>query len=194
MGKLNKSAFVVMLAVGLLVGCAAVRAEEGPTLGTREIDVTPAPTSVEPPLDIKLWADREHYRVGEQVIFFVEATNDCHLTLLNVGTSGQVKFLFPSQFQRANLIKAGIVHRIPAPGAPFELTFVGPPGTEGVMAICATDNIPVVTQPTAAGPASSTLPGAPTATVKDIEVQLKPVPKERWATATIKLEVKPRSL
>ncbi len=191
MGKLSKSAFVVMLAMGLLAGFAAAHAEEEPAPETKEIEVSPAPAPGEPPLGVKLWADREtnRYRVGEKVTFFVEATKDCYLTLLNIGTSGQVKLLFPNQFQKANRIKAGIVHRIPAPDAPFELTFVGPPGTEGVMAICALDNLLLVAQPTAAGPASSPSSTAPVATVKDIEVQLKPVPKERWATATLKLEV-----
>jgi hypothetical protein len=57
------------------------------------------------------------------------------------------------------------------------------------MAICALDSIPIALQPVGAGP----LPGQVSVTVqvstKDIETALKSVPKDRWAIATISLEV-----
>jgi len=174
------------VALGLVVGVAGVGADETVAAETKEIEVSPTP----PPFVLTLRADREsgRYRLGEKVAFSVEVTRDCYLTLLNIGTSGQVKLLFPNQFQSGNLLRAGAPQRVASIGAPFEFTLNGPPGTEGVMAICALDAIPVGFQPTAGIP-----PGQVSVTVqvttKDIEAALKPIPKDRWAVATISLEV-----
>lgn len=198
MGTLNRFGIVmVVLAVGLLAGCAGARAEEErvlPPRSVKEIDVGPAPFAAEPPLAVKLWADRENYRyrVGEKVTFFVEATRDCFLTLLNVGTSGQVKVLFPNTFQKANAVRATAAHAIPGQAAAFEFTLAGPPGVEGVMAICALDYLSLAPGTgTESGQPPYPGSGRPIATPKDIEVQLKPIPKDRWATATISLDVEP---
>lgn len=123
--------------------------------------------------------------------FFVDTTRDCYLTLLNIGTSGQVKLLLPNQFQRANLLRAGVSQRVPETAAPFEFTLSGPPGAEGVMAICALDAIPMGLQPAAAASAPNQVSVAVQVTPKDIEAALKPIPRDRWAIATISLEVEP---
>jgi len=176
------------LALGLLQAAGEVGAAEKPAFTSKEIEVAPAPP---PAFAVTLRAEREsrRYRVGEKVVFSVETTRDCYLTLLNIGTSGQVKVLLPNQFQRGNLLRAGVSQRVPESGSSFEFTLSGPPGTEGVMAICALDSIPIALQPVGAGP----LPGQVSVTVqvstKDIETALKSVPKDRWAIATISLEV-----
>jgi hypothetical protein len=199
MGTASRFGVVVMVLALWLAGCAAARAEEEGSfspMDIKEIEVGPALTPSSPPMAVKLWADREsnRYRVGETVVFFVETNRDCYLTLLNIGTSGQVRVLFPNSFQKANAVLGDIEQAVPGETATFEFTLAGPPGVEGVTAICALDNFLM-----AAG--TSTRLGQvpyrssgdhPTATTKDIEVQLKRIPKGRWAMATTSLEVEPR--
>lgn len=178
------------LMLGLVAAVGGVNAAEGPLSTTKEIEVAPGPP---PTFALALKADREsgRYRVGEKVAFSVETTRDCYLTLLNIGTSGQVKLLLPNQFQRGNLLRAGASQRVPTTEAPFEFTLNGPPGTEGVMAICALDAIPVGLQPAATWVLPSQVSVAVQVQTKDIEATLKPIPKDRWAIATITLEVEP---
>lgn len=195
MGRRLSVVTVVGMACAVLqMGGSVAVAGEKPAASTRDIEVGPAPAPSEPGFSLRIWPDRDsrRYRVGEHVSFFVETSRDCYLTLLNIGTSGQVKLLLPNQFQRGNLISGGVVHTLPPKAGPYTYTASGPPGTEGVMAICALDNVPVVSQSfVITGQVFYQVPGPPEAVRKDIEAQLKPVARERWVTVTMTVDVEP---
>jgi len=180
------------LTLGLVVTGGAVSSAEEPAFMAKEIEVVSAQPAA---LALTLKTDREsgRYHVGEKVAFSIETTRDCYLTLLNIGTSGQVKLLLPNQFQRGNLLRVGTSQRVPEMGAPFEFTLNGPPGKEGVMAICALDSIPVSPLTTGVLAPSSEVSVNVQVNTKDIETMLRPLSKDRWAIATITLEVEPTS-
>lgn len=88
-----------------------------------------------PPFEIEIWTDKETYHVGDTVTFFVRSDQDTHLTLVDVGTGGEMKIVFPNAFHEDGYIKAGRVYSIPAPDETFNVLVEGPPGVERIKAI-----------------------------------------------------------
>ncbi|MBP7335871.1 DUF4384 domain-containing protein [Niveispirillum sp.] len=85
---------------------------------------------------LRLTTDRPRYRLGENVRVTVGSDRDCHLTLLDAGTSGKVTVVFPNRFQPQTLLRAGQTVSVPAAGAAFDFRAAGPAGTEALVAIC----------------------------------------------------------
>ena len=46
----------------------------------------------------ELWTDQQFYKIGEPRVINFRASQDCYVTLLDVGTSGNVHLLYPSRF------------------------------------------------------------------------------------------------
>jgi hypothetical protein len=91
-----------------------------------------------PPFGIKLWTDKSSYAVGEKVTFFMEADQDCYLTLIDIGTSGNLTVLFPNAYDRNNRIRGGRRYEIPGASYGFDIHVGGPPGIERVKVIATT--------------------------------------------------------
>lgn len=92
----------------------------------------------DPPFKLKVWTDKSSYAVGEKVMFSVEAERDCYLTLIDIGTSGNLTVLFPNAYDRNNRIQAGRRYEIPGASYGFDIHVGGPPGIERVKAIATT--------------------------------------------------------
>ena len=110
-----------------------------------------APSSVQPAggqskaFDLHLRTERLVYPIGAKVRVMATAEQDCWLTLLDVGTSGQVFVLFPNRYQQDNQLRAGETVTIPADGAPVDYQLGGPTGVEALIGICRNDGQPVYT-------------------------------------------------
>jgi len=91
-----------------------------------------------PPFRLKLWTDKSSYTVGEKMSFFVEAEEDCYLTLIDIGTSGNLTVLFPNAYDKNNRIQGGRRYEIPGARYGFDIHVGGPPGIERVKAIATT--------------------------------------------------------
>ncbi len=85
---------------------------------------------------VKLWTDRKSYKPGAPVSFFFYSERDCYLNLVDYGTSGKVRIIFPNRYQKDNFIKGGEVVEIPAvPEDEFLFRVQGPPGKEMIKAV-----------------------------------------------------------
>ncbi|MEA1946266.1 MAG: TIR domain-containing protein [Thermodesulfobacteriota bacterium] len=75
------------------------------------------------------------YRLGSQVCLAIEADQECHLLLLDEGTSGKTYCLCPSQFADNTSIPKGrsILPQIESPYSSFVVS--GAPGREHLLAI-----------------------------------------------------------
>lgn len=109
-----------------------------------------APSGIQPagdarsePFDLHLRTEKLVYPVGAKVRVMATAERDCRLTLLDVGTSGQVYVLFPNRYQQDNRIRAGETVTIPGDAAPVDYQLGGPVGVEALIGICRTDGQPV---------------------------------------------------
>lgn len=85
--------------------------------------------------ELALFSDKSAYKVGDLAVFTVSTKKDCNLTLINVDAAGQGTVIFPNDFQRKNLIKAGEELKFPGAGAPFQFRLKDK-GTEAVIAAC----------------------------------------------------------
>ncbi|MEW6347754.1 MAG: DUF4384 domain-containing protein [Thermodesulfobacteriota bacterium] len=87
----------------------------------------------------KLWTDKKEYHVGSPVTFYFYCEKDCYLHLVDFGTSGKVRLVFPNRFQKDNFVKGGEVITIPtAKEDEFRFRVKGPKGTERVKAVVTT--------------------------------------------------------
>ena len=96
-----------------------------------------------PPFGLRLAAGKPVYRMGEAVSLYASAEVPCYLTLVNVGSSGQVRVLLPNAAQPQNLLPAGRTVVFPVAASNLRLTPMGPAGVETVVAVCSADNQPV---------------------------------------------------
>ncbi len=102
-------------------------------------------------LRVEVWcrgvADRESsaaYKIGTKIRICVRATEDCYLTLLNVGSDGELTVLFPNRLHQDNRIVRDRIYEIPDAGYAFDFTLEGPAGPDEVKAIVTLDAKPLL--------------------------------------------------
>ena len=88
---------------------------------------------------LRVSTDKPVYRMGETVSVYASTAVPCYLTLVNIGSSGQVRMLLPNAQQPQSLISAGQTMVFPVAGTNLRLTPMGPPGMETVVAVCSGD-------------------------------------------------------
>ena len=110
------------------------------------VPMAPAPAGTAwpaAPFGLRLATGKPVYRMGEPVSLYASADVPCYLTLVNIGSSGQVRVLLPNAAQPQNLLPAGQTVVFPVAASNLQLTPIGPAGVETVVAVCSTDNQPV---------------------------------------------------
>jgi hypothetical protein len=143
--------------------------------------------------DVKLWTDQKAYKVGEPVTFYFRSKQDCYLNLVNFGTSGQIKVIYPNRYQRENFVKAGELVEIPAKkDDEYRVNLEGPGGVERIEAVVTAHKLKLfpgsyewdkhVYQP---------WEGKSDAVEKDIAVQLNDMPEDFYARAKTTFKVQP---
>ena len=114
-------------------------------------------------LQVVAWVDHADntYAVGEKVRLFVRASKDAHVTVINVGPSGNTTLLFPNAFQKDNRVRANRTVEIPSPRSGASIRVSGPSlGRELIKVIASTSA-------KALFPAARPAAGAPFAMVPD---------------------------
>ena len=144
---------------------------------------------------IELWVDKENgtYKPGEEIKFFFKCNKDCYLTLLDIGTSGQVTILFPNQYQTDNKVKAGEICSIPGEDAQYVCRAKGPPGEEVVKAIATLDKTTLYEEedvkPSTPKKPFSEFKESEELVARDIVIALKPVDSKKWTDAEIVIKI-----
>ncbi len=103
--------------------------------------------AAESAFEVEVWTDKASYTIGEEVTFFFRTNRDAFLSLLDIGTSGELRVLFPNPFQKTNFVRAGQIVTIPSAspskGEAFSITVEGPTGLERIKAIATTFPLPI---------------------------------------------------
>ena len=149
--------------------------------GTRDIETVPAD-------------GKGVFRSGDSVQLCFQSERRCHLTLLDVGTSGKITIIFPNQFHEDSVLEAGKAYTIPGPSYGFDWIIRPPEGIETVKAIFTLDPAPLVRGRRKLGsPFSSVSEGLRT---RDIEVvaaemaeKARKIPPDRWAEGSCEFVV-----
>jgi hypothetical protein len=137
-----------------------------------------------------LWAEKTRYRMGERLALNFETNRDAFLTIVNVGTSGEVTILFPNRFSGGHGVKAGRTYRIPEASDSYELELKGPPGVELVYALLTLK--PVLFLATDFPSSGAVFPSTAdrvSRVTRDINVAAKSIPLREQARAMLELEV-----
>ena len=134
-------------------------------------------------LTVVAWVDQADntYAIGEAVHLFVQANKDAHLTVLNVGPSGNATLLFPNAFQKDARIGANQVVEIPAPGSGASIRVSGPVGRELIKVIASTSSTPPVeaAETIDAGPFAA-LVGDSHSVARDLQVTMGSKTSHEW--------------
>jgi hypothetical protein len=148
-----------------------------------ELWTAPAPAGGARDIVVAARKQKAAYRLGQNIVVGFRASRDCHLTLLNIGTSGKLAVLFPNSLHPDNFIQAGRDYRIPDAGDDFEYQLQGPPGVERLKAVATLNPVALLESNFAPdGSLFRTVDAASGA--RDIGVvrsRISSVPKNAWA-------------
>ncbi len=87
---------------------------------------------------VNVWADKGKgtvYQKDELINFHFRSDKDCYIYLYHMDAGGQVKILFPNQFNKDNHIKANRVYTIPDDTMNFDFKITPPFGAEMLKTI-----------------------------------------------------------
>jgi hypothetical protein len=149
------------------------------------VDLWTAPVPLDGARDIAITAKKKKagYRTGQKIVVGFRASQDCYLTLLNIGTSGKLTVLFPNSLHSENFIQAGREYRIPEFDNEFEYELQGPPGVEKLKAMATLQRVALLESNFAPDGSLFRTVDATTG-ARDIGVMQKKmasVPKAEWA-------------
>ena len=158
------------------------------------VPMAPAPAGTawpEPPFGLRLAVGKPAYRMGEPVSLYASADVPCYLTLVNVGSSGQVRVLLPNAAQPQNLLPAGQTVVFPAAASDLRLAPIGPAGVETVVGVCSTDNQPVFPAGLSYGRSGYAALDGGEAVSRDLAVAASPAPDRQVGQAAVGFVVTP---
>jgi hypothetical protein len=148
------------------------------------------------PLDLGRTLIQTSHKIGDKVTFFFKTDKDCRVTLLNVGTDGQVQILFPNEFHKDNQVKAGTTYTIPPREAKFAIKAKAPAGEDVVKAIATLDQVDLIKDQDVVAVKGdnkgfkSLKKNAKTLAI-ELEETLKPVDPKKWSEAEKVVKIVP---
>ena len=161
---------------------------EGEDVGSYAIaveQILTAETST-PPFNLKVWTNKNRFSIGEPVTFYFSADKDCYITLLDQGTSGSLRVIFPNPYQMDNFIHSGETYAVPGRAVGYEITVDGPPGIERVKAIASLQK-PQLPINLSAGFYELTPQNEER--MRDITLALKRIPDQQWTQGYLEIDI-----
>jgi serine/threonine-protein kinase len=170
---------------------------EGPTEGRNPLRVLFRTTHPRPPFQARIWTERstsyatrdlqavDRYRIGERFTLNVQVGRDCHLTLLDLGTSGNISVLLQNQ-----PVSAGKSLRLAGPDCERDWVVGEPTGVERIKAFFTVQ--PLCLDPASSPLAACTTPGHTrdvTVETKNASVTLDQMPADLWCEAMCEFTV-----
>ncbi|MBI5755702.1 MAG: DUF4384 domain-containing protein [Nitrospirae bacterium] len=139
------------------------------------------------PFNVRVWTDKTKYMFGEPVTFYFTADRDCYLTLLDQGTSGTLRVIFPNPYQQDNFIRAGKTYAVPDPAANYEIRVDGPAGIERVKAIATLNKSDQPPVDLSKGFYELSLRDE--SRMRDLTVAVKKLPDQQWTQKYLEIDI-----
>ena len=135
---------------------------------------------------------KKRYELGDKLEFRFTTTKDAYVTLVDLGTSGDVTIIFPNRFTKNNFVRAGQTITVPSKDADFEFILGGKPGREIVRAIATKK--PVTFLPKdfhrMKGPVRSLSRKESSILTRDISAVKANAPASKWAEDRVSFEIR----
>jgi hypothetical protein len=156
-----KRVLISILVLMMMVGVALAQASKdlrAPASSERDISLEPAQPAAQPAVqpvappvagglavDLQLDQGIEGMYIPEQSLSLkISVSEDCYVTIIDVGTSGKANVLFPNKAHSPNnFIKKGQIYTIPENNT-YTLKAKSPYGDEYILAIASRKNVDVV--------------------------------------------------
>lgn len=122
-------------------------------------------------------AAEPRFQLGAELVLKVRSARDCHLALIDLGTTGRVSLLLPNALCPQPRLAGGVPALFPGPEfAEFVFALEGEPGVERLVAVATPDPLPLPAPP----------PGGFFAPLTDADLErtadaVAALPADRWA-------------
>ncbi|MFT3870554.1 MAG: DUF4384 domain-containing protein [Nibricoccus sp.] len=160
---------------------------DSPTNGFK-VDLWTAPLPHDGGRDVAVKSKNKKasYRTGQKIVVGFRASQNCYLTLLNIGTSGKLTVLFPNAHHSENFVQAGREYRIPESDSEFEYELQGPIGTEKLKAVATLKKVALLESHFALDGSLFRTVDATTGArdIRVIEKKISSVPRTEWTEDT----------
>ncbi len=155
----------------------------------------PGGTPAQESLRVRIWTDRPSYRIGDMIRFGLRVNRDAYVTLVNIGTSGEVTIIYPNRFHPSHFVRGGQDVFIPPEDSGFTLTVQGPSGFDQVRAIVTDEAVSIHAGDFGGGPGTGTaFRSLDRVQTRDLSVGIKAerdrVAPGKWAEDVIAVQVK----
>ena len=177
-------------------GAVQVAAAEPPVRPGAADAVAPARPGTLPAgeqLRVRIWTDRKSYRIGDMIRIGLRVNRDAYVTLVNIGTSGEVAIIYPNRFHPSHFVRGGEDVIVPPPESGFTLTVQGPAGFDQVRALATAEPISLHASDFGGRP-GATFRSLDRIQTRDLSVSIKSardqVAPSKWGEDVIAVEVK----
>lgn len=111
-----------------------------PAMGqaAHEVDVADDPKA---PLTVKVWTDRQVYKIGEKVKVYLKGNKPFHARVLYSDARGGLVQLLPNPYRREDYFNGGTVYEVPSGPDRFELEVTPPFGEEKIIVYAGTSQL-----------------------------------------------------
>lgn len=89
------------------------------------------------PLTVRVWSDKQEYRAGERVVFYIKGNRDFYTRIIDVAPSGEMIQLLPNTYRKFRFFEGGKTYYLPDAnmGDNFQLNVSPPFGEESVFVL-----------------------------------------------------------
>lgn len=138
---------------------------------------------------IEIWPERSDgkYKIGEEVTLLFKANKDCYINIIDIGTSGKVKIIYPNQWHKSSKIEKGKTYRLPQKNSKFVFKVNPPAGENYVKAIATLNKVELVKPEHVESTGAFVEIKDPEPAIKDIGVELEKIGGNKWAEANTKI-------
>ena len=153
----------------------------------------PGAPPAEQQLHVRIWTDKKSYRIGDMIRIGLRVNRDAYVTLVNIGTSGEVAIIYPNRFHPSHFVRGGEDVIVPPPESGFTLTVQGPAGFDQVRALATAEPISLHASDFGGRP-GATFRSLDRIQTRDLSVSIKSardqVAPSKWGEDVIAVEVK----
>lgn len=82
---------------------------------------------------IRIWTEKESYRIGEPLVVFFEVDEASYVTIVDITPDGEKKVIFPNPYMQNNYCEPGVTYQLPPPNAAFGMDVTGPVGRDRII-------------------------------------------------------------
>ncbi len=181
---------LVVLLSGLVPLIASGQDADAPPATAAEDILAAAEQIVNPDpgfqVELRVQDDKTTFTEGDTVSFVANVDKPCHLTLIDIGTSGKITIIFPNEWHAESMIEPGKDYVVPPADANFRFRLVGPVDQlEVVKAIASLEPIQAIQNAELEGKGPLKVLRKPGLVIKDIVAEMGARDAKDWATAEV---------